>query len=202
MGDRILGDLLGAAKTKGIDKYLEMEALAAQSPPGANKLFFNPSLGGGSTIHQNPNIRGAYIGLDLAHTKADLARAAMEGIAMDLRLALDGFRSLGIRPSEMLLAGGGSKNRLWHRIIADVYGLKVIKTNIDQNAASLGAAAAAAVGTGLWNNFSRIDRIHKVENIIKPIAVNNARYEKLLPIFRQAGETMAEIGDAVSQFGF
>lgn len=177
------------------DAFAEAERLAAESPLGANGLIFNPSLSGGSTVHLSPNIRGGYIGLDLSHGRADLVRAAMEGIAMDLRLALDAFRELGVECREMLLAGGGSRSRLWRQIFADVYNTDIIKTNIDQDAASLGAAAVAAVGGGLWKDFSRIDDIHRVEEIAKPDPDHVARYDKLLPIFRSAGEALARIGD-------
>ena len=181
----------------GEDRFAEVERLAGESPVGANGLLFNPSFSGGSTVHLSPNIRGGYVGLDLAHTKADLVRAAMEGIAMDLRLALDAFRGLGVRWEEMLLVGGGSQSKLWRQILADVYDTRIIKTQVGQDAASLGAAAVAAVGAGLWKDFSRIDELHRVEETAQPVPEQVARYDKLLPIFRSAGEALAGIGDRI-----
>jgi len=196
--DNLWPDLANAVESDNADAYSRMESAALQSPVGAKLLLFNPSLCGGSTIHPSPNIRGAYIGIDLAHTKADLARSAMEGIAMDLRLALDEFRRLGVHWEEMLLVGGGSRNALWRQIFADVYNTNVVKTSVDQDAASLGAAAVAAVGAGLWKDFSRIDDRHHVEEVTKPLPENVARYEKLLPVFRSAGESLAKIGDMLA----
>jgi len=173
-------------------------ALAAQSPVGANRLLFNPSLGGGTTLDSSRNIRGAYLGLDLRHTQADLIRAAMEGIALGLRRVLDVLRELTPLADEMLLVGGGSRSALWRQICADVYNMTIVKTNIDQEAAALGAAAVAAVGTGLWPDFDRIDAIHKVEQITHPIAQNVMIYERLLPIFTKAAHYQAELGDMLA----
>lgn len=70
-----------------------------------------------------------------------------------------------------------------------------VKTNVGQDAASLGAAVVAVVGAGLWKNFNKIDDIHQVVNITKPVPQHNRRYEKLLPIFKYGGEAIAKIGD-------
>jgi xylulokinase len=160
--DQICRDLVTQAEKQGANAYDLMTALAAQSPVGANRLLFNPSLAGGTALDESPNIRGAYVGLDLRHTQADLIRAAMEGIALGLRQALDVLRTLTCLSGEMVIVGGGSRATLWRQICADVYDIEIVKTNIDQQAAALGAMAVAAVGTGMWPDFSRIDDIHRV----------------------------------------
>ncbi|MCP4089603.1 MAG: pentose kinase, partial [Gammaproteobacteria bacterium] len=139
----------------------------------ANQLIFNPSLGGGSSLDKSANLRGAFMGLDLGHTRSDLIRATMEGIAMGQRVALDELRKLADVSSEMVVVGGGSQSKDWWQIYADMYDMHIIKTNIDQQAATLGAAAVAAVGTGLWSDFEQVDKVHKVTDIVKPIAKNN-----------------------------
>jgi xylulokinase len=161
-------------------------------------LLFNPSLAGGTALDESPNIRGAYVGLDLRHTQADLIRAAMEGIALGLRQALDVLRTLTCLSDEMVIVGGGSRAALWRQICSDVYNIEIVKTNIDQQAAALGAMAVAAVGTGMWPDFSRIDDIHQVETITRPIPEHNAVYEKLLPVFARAGQHQSEIGEMLA----
>jgi len=76
--------------------------------------------------------------------------------------------------------------------------MKIIKTDIDEQAAALGAAAVAAVGTGLWPDFERIDQIHQIQDCIDPVAANTAIYEKLLPVFCQAAAYQAELGDRLT----
>ena len=144
------------------DSYEVMNELAASSPPGANKLLFNPSLAGGGLQEPTPNIRGCFAGLDLRHSRADLVRAGMEGIALNLGAVLAVLRRFVPLADEMLMVGGGSKSPLWRQIFADVYGMDIVKTNIDQEAASLGAAAVAAVGAGLWKDFAPVDAVHRV----------------------------------------
>jgi xylulokinase len=197
--DQLCRNLVVQAEQEGADAYDVMVSLAARSPPGARGLLFNPSLAGGTALDDSPNVRGAFIGLDLGHTQADVIRAAMEGIAMGLRLALGRLRKLTRLSDEMVVVGGGSRSRLWRQICADVYNVAVVKTSIDQQAAALGAAAVAAVGAGLWDDFSQIDQIHTVEDVARPIPEHNAVYEKLLPVFAKAGQYQSVLGDMLAE---
>jgi xylulokinase len=191
--DHFCHNLVDQASVSGRNVYELMTELAGSSPPGANGLIFHPNMAGGSSIDPNPQLRGALLGLDLRHTQADVIRAAMEGIAMQQRLALDILRSLAGINDEMLVVGGGSRSQLWRQIHADVYNSKIIKTNIDQSAAALGAAALAAVGTGLWQDFNRIDSLHQVEDICNPIPENVALYQHILPTFRNASQFLSTL---------
>jgi xylulokinase len=139
------------------------------------------------------------MGLDLKHCKPELIRAAMEGIAMNLRLRLDLLRQYTHLEDEILFVGGGAKSRFYLGIFADVFNTRILKTNIDQDAAALGAAAIAAVGCGLWSNFDKIDTIHKTVEKVEPNKDNNRKYEKLLPIFALSAEYQAKISDALRE---
>lgn len=196
--DHLCLNLVSQAQKQKADPYELMVTLAEQSPVGANKLLFNPSLGGGTSLDESTNIRGAFIGLDLGHTQADIIRAAMEGIAMGLRIALDELRSLTQLSDELLVVGGGSRSAFWRQIYADVYNMTIVKTNVDQQAAALGAATIAAVGTGLWTDFTLIDEIHQVESVIKPVPENHAKYEQMLSVFIKAASCHAELGDTLA----
>ncbi len=195
MQDQLARDLAG---TDGDAVYARMDAEAAASPVGANGLLFNPSLGGGMPMDGSAGIRGAYLGLDLKHTRGDLIRATMEGITLGLRLCLDELRRMTPLSDEMLLVGGGSKSALWRRIYADGYGMRVLKSNVDQQAAALGAAACAAVGTGLWQDFAPIDAVHTIEERIDPDRANAAHYERLLVAVRVAVRHQAELAELLS----
>jgi len=161
-------------------------------------MLNNPSLAGGNCLDASPNPRGAFMGLDLGHTQADVIRATLEGIALGLRVALDELRRLTTLAPRMLVVGGGSRNRHWRQIFADVYGMEIVKTGVDQQAAALGAAALAAVGSGLWHDFTRIDAIHRVEDVAVPNPANRAAYDELLPVFIEAGKGQARIGDMLA----
>jgi xylulokinase len=197
--DTLFRGLVEQGERDDVDAYDIMTAEAMSSPVGSNWLMFNPTMAGGTPRDASPHIRGAFMGLDLSHTQADVIRATMEGIAMGLRMALDALRDLTPLSDEMTLVGGGSASKLWRQIIADVYGMKIVKTNIDQQAAALGAAAVAAVGSGMWSNFSRIDEIHEIESVEDPIPQNQELYNDLLPIYSRACKHLSEIGDSIDR---
>jgi xylulokinase len=122
----------------------------------------------------------------------------MEGIALNLRCAIDALRGLATLSDEMLAVGGGSQSPLWQQIYADVLNVKVVRTNVGQEAGSLGAAAVAAVGAGLWDDFSTIDKVHEVVDVAEPIAENVDRYEEILGVFKQSAQSQAQLGDALA----
>ncbi len=196
--DQLCQSIVSEAELKKVDPYDLMTAEAENSPVGASSIIFNPSLAGGSSLDDSPNIRGAFMGLDLGHTRADVIRSVMEGVALGLRLVLDELRRLTSIANEMTVVGGSSRSRLWRQIFADVYQMEIVKTNIDQQAAALGAAALAAVGIGIWSDFKIIDEIHAIEDIAKPISKNSETYGRLLPIFRKVSRINSEIGDMLA----
>ena len=114
-----------------------MTALAWQSPVGGRGLLFNPSLAGGSSLDAGANIRGALLGLDLRHTQADVIRATLEGIALNLRLVLDVLRGLGPVGGEMVVVGGAAAASSGRKIFADAWEIDILKTNVGQEAGSL-----------------------------------------------------------------
>ena len=189
-------DLLAQAQRENLDVYELMSALAASSPVGARGVMFNPSLAGGSSLDLSPLIRGAFLGLELGHTRADLIRASMEGIALNLRLALDELRKLCRVCDEMVVVGGSSKSALWRQIFADAFDLTIQQTNVGQDAGSLGAAALAAVAAGLWRDFTPIDAIHRIEATAAPEPVSRRIYQQMLPGFQHAARMLAQAAQA------
>lgn len=198
MRDHICADLKEKAARDHTDVYDLMTSEAALSPTGANYLLFNPNMAGGTSMSPSINIRGGFIGLDLSHTRADLIRSVMEGVALELKVALTALRKMETFSNEMLVVGGGSHSHLWRQIFADAYEMDIVKTNIDQQAAALGAAACAAVGAGLWKDFDKVDEIHQVESITHPIEENSAVYRKIAPVFIQTGRHLSDLGEMVA----
>lgn len=196
--DHLCIKLAEEARAADEDPYDAMTRIAAQSPPGARKLLFNPSLAGGSSLDASPQLRGALMGLDLGHDLADVVRATLEGIALNLRLVLDQLRALGQVGEQMVVVGGASRSDLWRQILADALEVEIVKTNVGQEAGSLGAAAVAAVACGLWQDFQRITDAHQIQTITRPKASNVGVYRQLLPIFRRAAQDQAELGELLA----
>jgi len=188
-----------AAETLRISPYEMMNVQASESPPGSNGLLFLPYLMGERSPHWNPKARGAFVGLTIRHTRADVIRAVMEGVAMNLRVILDAFRAQGADVAAIRLIGGGARGRLWNQIMADVYGVPVQRLAILEEATSMGAALAGGVGVGLYADFSMAEAMNPVVATIDPSPKAQRVYEALLPIFRQTYEALIPVYDRLAE---
>ena len=135
------------------DAYDALTAPAADVPPGAEGLVFLPCMQGAMAPEWNGAARGVFYGLSLAHTKAHLTRAVLEGSAFALRDILDAMRSAGLDVRRLTIVGGGAKGALWRQIKADVTGLPV-RVPMSVETTATGAAMLAAVGAGLNKNVA------------------------------------------------
>lgn len=197
--DNICKDLLEEEKRGEGDSYTKMNELAKSSPVGSNKLVFNPSLAGGSSIDESQNIKGAYVGLTLGHTQADLIRAGLEGITLGLQNALEVLETSVTLDDDMLIVGGGSKSPFWRQLFADIYNKNILYTENGQQTGSLGAAAIAFVGCGLWKDFSLLKKINNDLSIMKPQIENVEKYKKINEVFKQVSKMQSELGDILAK---
>jgi xylulokinase len=128
---------------KNANDLLDREA--AGIAPGAEGLTFLPYLQGERTPHRDAQARGAFIGLSLAHGRAHLSRAVIEGICFGMRDSLSIIRDLSVQIDRVLVTGGGAQSRFVRKMQADVYGLPVVRVNRAEGPA-YGAALLGAVG--------------------------------------------------------
>jgi xylulokinase len=165
--------------------YDEMGAAAASVEPGAKGLLFLPYLIGERSPHWNPLARGAFVGLTMAHGRAEMARAVLEGVAFNLKMILDAFLEQGAAIQAMRLIGGGARSALWRQILADVYSLPILRPALLAEATSLGAAIAGGVGVGLFPNFRVAHELVQVEEAERPDPAHSRRYAALHDLFQQ-----------------
>ena len=92
---------------------------ASQSPKGAKGLLCLPYFSGERTPIHDPHARGAFFGLNLTHTRADMFRAVVEGIAAGTAHVLETYAEAGASPDRVLAVGGGTKNPLWLQATSD-----------------------------------------------------------------------------------
>jgi xylulokinase len=188
-----------AAERLGVSPYELMNLNAEKSPPGANGLIFLPYLLGERSPRWNPRARGAFIGLTVRHTRADMVRAVLEGVTMNLRVILEAFTSQGARIEAMRVIGGGARGRFWNRLMADVYGLPIHRLAILEEATSMGAALAGGIGVGLYRDFSMIETMNRTVEVLEPEPVAQAAYAKLYPIFEAAYHALLPIYDRLAE---
>ena len=120
-------------------------------PTGSEGLFFLPYLSGERTPHADPDARGCFVGLTLAHTRGHIVRAIMEGVTYAMRDSLAIFEGLGVPIRQIRASGGGARSPLWRQIQADMFGRKVVTINTEEGPA-YGVALLAAVGGGEFKN--------------------------------------------------
>ena len=128
--------------------YALMDEEAAQSPPGADGLFFHPYLQGERAPYWDPQLRASFVGATMRHGRADFIRALLEGVVFSLRDCFRVIEEMGLDVTELRLIGGGARSALWTQIAADVFGREII---VPQGCdASFGSALLAGVGTGVF----------------------------------------------------
>jgi xylulokinase len=179
--DQFARELAGVA-----DADLRLNEEAASVPPGAEGLTFLPYLQGERTPHRDALARGAFLGLSLAHTRAHLTRAVLEGVTFALRDSLTILQDLGLSPSQVLLTGGGAKSAFIRRLQAEVFGLPVSTVNREEGPA-YGAALLAAVGVGAFSDLANAARATLTRGAPhQPSADAHAAYEEPYARFRSA----------------
>jgi xylulokinase len=165
--------------------YNEITAAAAGVEPGARGLLFLPYLIGERSPHWNPLARGVFAGLTMSHGRAEMARAVLEGVALNLKMILDAFLEQGAEIQAMRLIGGGARSALWRQILADVYGLPILRPALLTEATSLGAAIAGGVGVGLFDDFDVAHRLVQVQAAEQPDPHHSQRYVPLYDLFQR-----------------
>jgi len=170
------------ADTSEANEHLNAEA--ATIAPGANGVTFLPYLQGERTPHRDASARGAFVGLSLAHSRAHLTRAVLEGVCFALRDSVSILKELGLSPDHMLLTGGGAKSPFVRRLQSEVFGLPVCTVNREEGPA-YGAALLAAVGAGAFPDLSAAAAATlRRTPVEQPDAALHAAYEKPYLRFR------------------
>ncbi len=172
------------AKESGGEIYELLTSAAAEIAPGSDGLFFLPYLSGERTPHADPNARACFIGLTLAHGRAHMVRAIMEGVTYALRDSLAIIRELGVPVRQIRASGGGSRSDLWRQIQADVFGQKVTTLNAEEGP-GYGVALLAAVGAGEFRNIEEAcDATIRVVKETSPNRRAAAYYDRGFPLYQ------------------
>lgn len=163
------------------DAFPMLAGEASSSPPGANGLLFLPYFSGERTPIHDPRAKGAFFGMNLTHTRGDLYRAVLEGIANGTAHVVETYRDVGQPPKRVLAVGGGTKNNIWLQATSDIG--EVTQVVCEKTlGASFGDAflAACAIGSA---NPKDIDSWNPVDRVIEPQQF--AAYQRQYPLFKE-----------------
>ena len=167
LGDEVLYALEGSAFIAGaavqwirdglhlIANAAEIEALAAQVPDSGGVVFV-PAMAGLGAPHWRPDARGLVSGITRGTTKAHLARAVLDGVALQLCDILEAMASdMGKPLAELRVDGGASANNLLMQRQADLLGVACVRPTVLETT-GLGSALLAGLATGLWGSLDEI----------------------------------------------
>ncbi len=156
----------------------EVEALAA-SVPDTGDVFLVPAFAGLGAPDWDGRARGTMVGLTRGSTRAHVARAALEAIALqsaDIFGAM--VRDSGIQLTELRVDGGASRNDLLMQLQADLLGVPVVRPRVTETTA-LGAAYLAGLATGVWSGGAEIAAHWAVERRFEPNLAEPARLARI-----------------------
>lgn len=139
---------LAARQGISVNEYLERQ-YQGDGPTG---LLVLPHFAGAATPYMDTGSKGAIVGLTVAHTAADLYRAAMEGVVYEMYLNFCALRGSGIRFSRLNATGGGARSKVWMQMKADVLDLPItaLKT---VDAGTVGSAMLTGVAIGVFQSL-------------------------------------------------
>lgn len=196
--DWVLDELFGGKPVDG--SYAAIEELADTVSPGAEGVFFLPTLMGERTPWWDANARGTFIGMSLYHNKAHILRAAFEGVAQALHLCDTAVRENGLEYSLLSLVGGGAQSDLWPQMLADMFGVPAQVHGHPRQATSLGAAMAAGVGVGMFGDYQEAAGMAFFDEDYAPDPVRQVAYARHYAVYRNLYHQMKDAYRAISAY--
>jgi sugar (pentulose or hexulose) kinase len=178
--------------------YAEVDRLVAERLDDDGSLLFAPWLSGERVPVFDDRARAAFVGLDLSHDRGHLLRALMEGVAYQMRWALEYAAAFGEPIGSLRAVGGGGIGASWTQVIADVLDRPLLCVRDPQDAAARGAAACALVGIGVEPDLAFARHTAEVERTLQPVPSRRPRHQRqygdyqalyraLAPLYHRAG---------------
>ncbi|MFI5299635.1 MAG: FGGY-family carbohydrate kinase [Polyangiales bacterium] len=167
------------------DEDSAFDAMVDASPPGARGLLFCPWLFGERAPFPDSMLRGAFVGMTLDHGRADLARAVLEGVAMNLKLVHEAMEASIAARSPLRVSGGGALSDAWLQILADVIGRPLERVAQPRVAGAVGAALVAAVAHGTLRSLEDARSAVKIDRRFEPRSAARAIYAPAVQALRE-----------------
>lgn len=186
------GDILGTDDFAGEQAGIDAADASLDLP------YFLPYLMGERTPHNDTLARGAFVGMCMSTTRADMTRAVLEGVAFAIRDSVEIARSLGVDVAASTVCGGGAKSPLWLQMLANVLGIE-LRLPATEQGPGYGGALLAAVAAGVYPDVAAAcDAVVSVRATVEPdpaaVAAYEARYQAWRQMYPALKSTFAQIG--------
>ena len=167
------------ADRSGREAYDLLVDKASQAPAGSEGLIFLPTFNGVHGAHRRPAPPGEPWSNSGCPTGATMSSGRFsKGSPLEIRWMLDAMAQTGVPVEEIRLAGGGSKNKTWNQIHADILN-RPVRTVQNPDAAMVGGAMCAAVALGVFADFQQASKAFvKLGPTINPVPENAAVYAR------------------------
>lgn len=173
--------------------YEALNRIAARVPPGARGLIYTPWLFGERTPVDNPRLRAGLINMSLEHSREDIFRAFLEGVALNTRWMLEPFaKLLGRNPGVITAVGGGAQSEVWCQIMADVTGQPIRQPASPIQANAIGATFIAGVGIGAMS-FSDLNQLRHIRRVYEPAQSLRRLYDDKFEAFKEVHTRLAPL---------
>ena len=170
-----------------IQSAADVQALAA-SVPDTGDVYLVPAFAGLGAPHWDPYARGALLGMTRGTTRAHIARAALEAIALQ---SADVFTAMsldaGLSLKALRVDGGASKNDLLMQMQADFSGVPVVRPKVLE-ATALGAAYLAGLAVGFWASCDELAALWQADKTFEPTISADERSAKLARWHKAVGQ--------------
>jgi xylulokinase len=168
------------------NRYEVLARAVAQARPGSDGLLFLPWMGGAIAPHAEPRMRGGFLNITAKTTRSHMARAVLEGVAMNLRWLKGPVEAFAKRQfTHYIFYGGGAESDVWAQIMADVHGVPVHQMQNPQYATCVGLALLAFQRLGLIG-FDEFERRVPIRAIYDPNVANKAVYDEMSELLVQS----------------
>lgn len=184
---------VAAAEQLDLSPYDIITLEASQAPIGNRGLLFFSFFNGQATPYFHDNARGGMIGLTQIHTRKHAARAVLEGVIYELRMAVEAMEGALGRPFDTIrLSGGGARSVFWSQMQADIYGRPVERLKVSE-CAVLGAAILGGVAAGgLTSIDDAIDAMVHTHGFIEPNMDNHKIYSEFYEVYKKTFLALVE----------
>ncbi len=145
----------------------EVETLARTVPDNGD-VYLVPAFTGLGAPHWDPHARGTLTGISRGTTAGHLARAALEGIALQVADVFGAFRQeSNAEITELRVDGGAAQSDLLLQLQADALGIPVVRTSRMESTA-FGAAFMAGLQAGVWKSLDEVAELWQAEHVFDP----------------------------------
>lgn len=199
---RFIRSMVNTAGTMNIDWYLremgagdlalqDLDATASRSSPGARGIIYLPYLNTTGVLSPfvHPHARAQFFGLSAEHTKFDMARAVLEGVAFAIR---DCYAAMPVLPTSIRLVGGGTRSPFWCQMIADCLGIPAYVMDLDEPGA-WGVAMLALKALDPSRSLDELTRLAGIRSTHRPDMDLHRRYGEFFELYRRLAAASRDI---------